>query len=138
MIESFSLERVNKAPASFDPEEALGLPGAAHAAAAGRREGGAWCCRTCERAGLCTLARCPKTCGGRCEHVVAAAGDRIKTAGDMLDYAYFFLPDDRLPYDEKAVRQVARDGRGPASSWPSIAQRLAAASRSTPQHLEAA
>jgi glutamyl-tRNA synthetase len=35
--------------------------------------------------------------------VVRAAGDRIKTAGDILDYAYFFVADDKLVYDEKAV-----------------------------------
>ena len=32
MIENFSLERVNKAPASFDPDEAARVPGAVHAA----------------------------------------------------------------------------------------------------------
>ncbi len=37
------------------------------------------------------------------EHVVRAAGDRIKTAGDILDYACFFVADDKLAYDEKAV-----------------------------------
>ena len=32
-----------------------------------------------------------------------AAGDRIKTAGDILEYVYFFVVDDKLVYDEKAV-----------------------------------
>jgi glutamyl-tRNA synthetase len=33
--------------------------------------------------------------------IVSAAGERIKTAGDILDYADFFTPDDQLKYDEK-------------------------------------
>ena len=36
------------------------------------------------------------------ENVIRAAGDRIKVAGDILDFADFFLPDDKLPYDEAA------------------------------------
>ena len=31
------------------------------------------------------------------------AGICIKTAGDILDYSYFFVADDKLVYDEKAV-----------------------------------
>ena len=40
--------------------------------------------------------------------IVEAAGDRIKVAGDVLDYADFFLPDDQLPYDEKAFEKRLR------------------------------
>ncbi len=47
--------------------------------------------------------------------VVRAAGDRIKVAGDILDYADFFTPDDRLSYNEAAVdkrlRRPAEAGR---------------------------
>jgi glutamyl-tRNA synthetase len=34
--------------------------------------------------------------------ILEAAGDRIKVAGDILDYSDFFTPDDRLSYDEAA------------------------------------
>jgi glutamyl-tRNA synthetase len=37
------------------------------------------------------------------ETVIHAAGDRIKVAGDILDFVDFFTPDDALPYDESAV-----------------------------------
>ena len=103
MIEHFSLDRVNRAAASFDPRkmmafeerrmqalpvaekvaavvpflERLGLPGAGPAAA--------------ER--------------GRVGAVVAAAGDRIKVAGDVVRYAEFFQDDAAFPYDEKAFRK---------------------------------
>jgi glutamyl-tRNA synthetase len=42
------------------------------------------------------------------EPVVRAAGDRITTAGDILDYTDFFLPDDQIPYDEKALNKRLR------------------------------
>jgi glutamyl-tRNA synthetase len=35
-------------------------------------------------------------------NVIRYAGDRIKVAGDILDFVDFFLPDDEFPYDEKA------------------------------------
>ena len=42
---------------------------------------------------------------GRVEAVVAAAGDRIKVAGDIVRYAEFFQDDSAFPYDEKAFRK---------------------------------
>ena len=46
--------------------------------------------------------------------VVADAGPRIVVAGDILDYDFFFLPDDRVTYDEKAVEKHLRKPPGPA------------------------
>jgi len=40
------------------------------------------------------------------EQIVEAAGDRIKVAGDILDYVCFFVPDDRLSYDEKSFSKA--------------------------------
>ncbi|MDR0327221.1 MAG: hypothetical protein LBI05_02885 [Planctomycetaceae bacterium] len=37
------------------------------------------------------------------ETVIHAAGDRIKVAGDILDFVDFFTPDAELPYDASAV-----------------------------------
>jgi len=36
------------------------------------------------------------------KNVIHYAGDRIKVAGDILDFVDFFLPDDAFPYDESA------------------------------------
>ena len=36
------------------------------------------------------------------ENVIHHAGDRIKVAGDILDFTDFFMPDDAFPYDEAA------------------------------------
>ncbi len=43
--------------------------------------------------------------------IAQAAGDRIKIAGDILDYKYFFVPDEQLNYDEKAVKRWLADSR---------------------------
>ena len=39
------------------------------------------------------------------ENVIRAAGDRIKVAGDILDFVDFFYPDEDLPYGESAVKK---------------------------------
>ena len=36
------------------------------------------------------------------EKIIRYAGDRIKVAGDILDFVDFFTPDDAFPYDESA------------------------------------
>ena len=42
------------------------------------------------------------------EKVVAAAGDRIKVAGDILAFADFFQADDQLAYDEPSFDKHVR------------------------------
>ncbi|NIL98983.1 MAG: glutamate--tRNA ligase, partial [Planctomycetales bacterium] len=60
-----------------------------------------------QKAGLVAL---PPDCntGPRLQQILTAAGDRIKVAGDILDFAHFFITDDQLPYDEKAFQQRLR------------------------------
>ena len=100
MIEQFTLERVNKSAASFDPPKLLAfeerymqrLPLAARAEAAApflQRNG--------------ALPASPSAADlDRVSRVVAAAGERLKVAGDIVGYLEFFRPDDAFPYDEKA------------------------------------
>jgi glutamyl-tRNA synthetase len=40
--------------------------------------------------------------------ILQAAGDRIKVAGDILDYADFFVADEQLTYDESAFDKRLR------------------------------
>ena len=42
--------------------------------------------------------------------IAVAAGDRIKTAGDILDYGEFFCEDEQLAFDEKAFNKRLRKG----------------------------
>jgi glutamyl-tRNA synthetase len=43
------------------------------------------------------------------QDLIVAAGDRIKTSGDVLDYPEFFLDDTALSFDDKAVRKRLSD-----------------------------
>jgi glutamyl-tRNA synthetase len=106
MIELFALERVNRAPASFDPKKLfafqerylqqlpldqkvdLTLP-------------------YLQKAGLVPSPSGPEV-REKLALIVRAAEDRIKVAGDILDYAGFFLDDDRLPYNEQAFDKRLR------------------------------
>jgi glutamyl-tRNA synthetase len=118
MIEFFSLERVNKAAASFDVKKLwafqerrmLALPPAEKVE------------RTLpylQRIGLTPdrdmLAR-----------VVTEAGPRLVVAGDILDYDFFFIADDRLAYDEKALDKHLRKPPAP-DLLPKLRAILAAA-----------
>jgi glutamyl-tRNA synthetase len=113
MIDLFSLERVNKAPASFDAKKLFAF-----------QEHYMRQLPVTERVDrvLPFLERtrlvgspAPAEIRRRVTEVVEAAADRIKVAGDILDYDFFFLPDDRVAYDKKAVEKHLR--KPPATLW---------------------
>jgi glutamyl-tRNA synthetase len=123
MIELFSLERVNKAPASFDCKKLdafqdhymQGLP---------MDDKVARVVPYLEKAGV--LSSPPhnsdsETLGA----IVRAAGDRIKVSGDILDYVDFFLADDRLHYDEAAFDKRIRKPPEAAALLKKFRDRLA-------------
>lgn len=100
MIEHFSLERVNKAAASFDPAKLLAFQDRAMQKVPAKQKV-ARCVEVLKQAGLLSD---PPPCdaatvvGG----IVEGAGDRLKLYGDILDYDDLFIADDQLTYDEKA------------------------------------
>jgi glutamyl-tRNA synthetase len=107
MIELFSLERVNKAPASLDVKKLFAFQE--------RAMQGLPVARRVElvmpfltKAGF---EADPAVVG----RIVEAAGPRLVTAGDILDYVDFFLSDEQLPYDEKALDKHVR--KPPGSEW---------------------
>ncbi|MEM6798692.1 MAG: glutamate--tRNA ligase [Planctomycetota bacterium] len=109
MIQAFSLERVNKAPASFDPQKLMAFQDRAMQQLPVKQRT-ARCVDFLKRAGL---VEDPPACetGPYVAQIVEAAGDRIKAAGDVLDYADFFTTDDALPYDEKAfTKRITKPG----------------------------
>ncbi|TWU34240.1 glutamate--tRNA ligase [Novipirellula artificiosorum] len=100
MTKLFSLERVTKSPASFDPQKLLSFQGDVFAAlsletrianvmpfavAAGLVESG------------------DADAASKLGEVVQAAGDRLKIAGDILDFDYCFV--DEFDVDEKAYQK---------------------------------
>jgi glutamyl-tRNA synthetase len=60
-----------------------------------------------QRAGYIPL-KTPCEVGPKLTRIVEAAGDRIKVAGDILNYADFFTADDQLVYDEAAFDKRVR------------------------------
>jgi glutamyl-tRNA synthetase len=105
MIQHFSLERVNKAPASFDAQKLQAF-----------QERGMRALPVAQKVKMvlpylemaCLVPSPPSDAELTVRKIVEAAGDRIKIAGDILDYADLFTADAELPYDEKALDKRLR------------------------------
>jgi glutamyl-tRNA synthetase len=57
--------------------------------------------------------------------VVEAAGPRLTVAGDILEYDYLFLPDDRIDFDPAAAAKHLSAAFKGAATVPSLAGMLA-------------
>jgi glutamyl-tRNA synthetase len=122
MIEAFSLERVNKAPASFDPQKLMAFQEHYMRSLPVQRRAGL-ALPYLVRAGLAPSPPSEELTQ-RLLRVVRAAGDRIKVAGDILNYDDFFTPGDRLAYDEKAFGKRVRSAAGAVERLGRFAERL--------------
>lgn len=112
MIQHFTLGRVNKAPASFDPQKLVAFQGR-------------WMNKldSQEKAQRClpflarahperTAAAKDGSLLARVGQIVEAADDRIKIAGDILEYEDFFVDSQDLTYDQAAFeKRLVRDER---------------------------
>jgi glutamyl-tRNA synthetase len=106
MIDLFALERVNRAPASFDPKKLFAfqerymqqLP-LAHKTEL--------VLPYLQKAALVLSPPAPEA-REKLAQILVAAADRIKVAGDILDYASFFIADDQFSYDEQAFEKRIR------------------------------
>lgn len=100
MIKHFSLERVTKAPASFDPKKLWAFQDR-HMQKVPVKQRVPLMLRFLQQAGLVSDPA-PCEVGPKLARIIEASGDRLKVAGDILQYAdFFFIADDKLPYDEK-------------------------------------
>jgi glutamyl-tRNA synthetase len=127
MIRHFSLERVNRAPASFDPKKLSAFEEHYMQRLSVERK--------------VELVRPYLKRAGFHDHqklaeVIEAAGDRIKIAGDILDYSDFFLADDRMEYDGKAFDKRIRRPEGAGELLLRFRQRLAEATEFDAASLE--
>jgi glutamyl-tRNA synthetase len=68
--------------------------------------------------------------------VVRAAADRIKVAGDVLDYTSFFVEDSGLSYDEAALDKRLRSVEGAAALLRRFGDRLAGLEAFDPASIE--
>ena len=105
MIENFSLERVNKAPASFDPTKLLAFQ-AQYMRDLPLADKVAGVLPFLERAGWLTAPVADDT-RAHVARIVEALGDRIKVFGDILLQAPFFFGDE-VTFDDKAFAKRVR------------------------------
>lgn len=104
MIDNFTLERVNQSPASFDPKKLWAFQDH-YAQALSLDEKVDRMLPFLAGAGL-IASTADATAREQTRRIVAAAGDRLKVAGDILAYAdFFFLPDDAYPFDADAAEK---------------------------------
>ena len=109
MISHFSLERVNRSAASFDPQKLLAFE-ERYMQAVPVAEKVLSVLPYLQEAGL-LLAAPTNTDRERLRQVVEAAADRIKVAGDIMNYAEFFQADVSFPYNRKAFdKRLRADG----------------------------
>ncbi len=104
LIENFSLDRVVKASAAFDPEKLMSYQAhwMSELAPDGLAGGCLW---YLQRAGLITEAASEAQVA-HVSNVVAALGDRIKVFSDILTFDYFFR--DEIEYSKKDFRKRVR------------------------------
>lgn len=117
MIEHFSLERVNKAPASFDPRKLVAFQARSFAAQPLQDRINATT-PYARSAGLLELAGAEATLS----EVVKEANDRLTIAGDIIDYEYFFS--DQYPIDETAFEKRIQQDESAPTRLLGIADRL--------------
>ncbi|MCP4885170.1 MAG: glutamate--tRNA ligase [Rubripirellula sp.] len=99
MIDQFSLERVNKSPSKFDPKKLLSFQADTFAALP-LEDRIAKTRPFADRAGLLSNEGSEQMLHA----VVENAHDRLKMAGDILDFDYFFL-DTPIEFDSKAFQK---------------------------------
>jgi glutamyl-tRNA synthetase len=134
MLRHFSLERVNKAPASFDPEKLMAFQSRAMQKLPVKQRV-ARVVAFLQRSGLVTD---PPPCDTApyVTQIVEAAGDRLKVAGDILDYDDFFVADDHLRYDTDAFDKRLRKPAGADDLLNQFRADLASVQPFTPARLE--
>ncbi len=103
MIRDFSLDRINKAPASFDPQKLTAF-----------QSRYMWRLEMDEKLGMVlpylekagfVVSPVSEETKSRVKAILEAASERISIAGDILNYGEFFQADDQFEYEEKAFRK---------------------------------
>jgi glutamyl-tRNA synthetase len=111
MIELFSLERVNSAPASFDAKKLFSFQ-ERYMQALPVAEKTARVLPYLTRAGLVPSPP-PADIVRTVSDIVTAAGPRLTVSGDILDYPYFFEADEAVACDDKAFDKHVRKPPAP-------------------------
>jgi glutamyl-tRNA synthetase len=134
MVKHFSLQRVNKAPASFDCEKLMAFQSRAMQQVP-MKQRVAKVVPFLQRAGLVAD---PPSCetAPYVTRILEAAGDRVKVAGDILDFDDFFVADETLSFDAAALDKRLRKPVGARELLAKYRDDLAAAESFEPESLE--
>jgi glutamyl-tRNA synthetase len=109
MTEHFTLERVNKSPASFDPAKLTAFQDH-YMRELPLKQKTALVLPYLQQAGW-VASPPPCDTGPKLNQILQAAGDRIKVAGDVLNFDEFFVADDELTFEQKACeKRVNKEG----------------------------
>jgi len=103
LVELFTLDRVGKSAASFDPQKLFSFQ-EKHMQQLSTDEKYIFCLPFLQKAGYISSVVDSET-GSLVKKVIVAAGDRVKVAGDILDFDEFFTSDESFPYDEAAFEK---------------------------------
>jgi glutamyl-tRNA synthetase len=120
MIRAFSLERVNKAAASLDVKKLFAFQ-SRYMQALPVADKVEIVLPFLTRTGLVTdvVAAQPFVA-----QVAEAAGPRLNVAGDILEYDYLFLSEDRIDFDPVLAEKAVKDAYKKAASVPSLTEVL--------------
>jgi len=133
-IKNFSLERINKSPASFDPQKLLAFQ-TRWMNQLDLKKKVAMVLPFLQKAGF-VADPAPCEIADRLSKIVQAAGDRIKIAGDILQFDELFVSASELPMDEALFQKRLASDPAAVSAIQAIREELETATEFTAVSLE--
>ncbi|MDO4574938.1 MAG: glutamate--tRNA ligase [Planctomycetia bacterium] len=140
LVENFTMERVNKAPASFDPAKLMAFEERAmQKLPLDKKYAGVlpYLLSSGMLPGITDASQITPALKDKILELLKAAGDRVKVFGDILDYPDFFVTTDALPYDAAAVEKRLKKA-GAAELLNDFAAKLEALDTFTVENTEEA
>ncbi|MEC9091075.1 MAG: glutamate--tRNA ligase, partial [Planctomycetota bacterium] len=134
MIEHFSLDRVVKGAASFDPQKLEAFQ-QHYMNALDLEKKIALCLPYLQKANLLPDPL-PESVENYLGKIIEAAGDRIQIAGDILEFDNFFRSDDQIVYDEKAFEKRITNPENSIQLLRAFHEKLSAMSIFDPESIE--
>jgi glutamyl-tRNA synthetase len=112
LLEHFTLERVNPAPASFDPDKLWWLEGEymKELPIEQKIDGCIGPLQQAKLLGGATPGDVDRATRDTLRRIIEAAADRLKVFSDIITYGgFFFVPDEALEYDADAMKTLKKD-----------------------------
>ena len=123
VIQNFTLERIVKAPAGFDPEKLQSFQQYwMNQLSLDEKIAG---CLPYLQQGKLLLEVIDEATRVQLGRVITAVADRLRIFSDILDYKEFFTDDDELSFDEKPFQQRLRDATEAVGLLKSLREQLA-------------